>query len=351
MAVIHMLSGDGITPGALTGTATGYDFMKQFGLGTFTYKGKALDCLYMNGTGISIDLATTWLDMGVLFRMDSAATTARMYYSVPVNDPIFDEDRTGKWYIHVMIRAGGYGPTANNYVTINYRDAAGTDRVYNASASFVNSGTVPVETIIDWDAMTISVYRLSTLVTTFAFTEITGPINMGYCSRVATNTGGWSGINHMYFVIDRGDDPTPTGRLGPCYVLAEPLTVYSSLGDPNPADPTAGLPVLNAFAPNTALTGSTVYTDTRSQRLTVGVNPNSVKEAIAAQITVMTFKDSASIVNTNAQLDMPGSLPMSVETPVTSIDGSLSFVINQDVDGNPLSSAGQIPMISIWSKP
>ncbi|QXO10300.1 hypothetical protein pEaSNUABM37_00341 [Erwinia phage pEa_SNUABM_37] len=348
MAVIHMLSGEGIAEVGL-GTGTGLGYLRKYGLGSFQYRGREIDCFVTTGSGLSIGQPTTWYDIGRAFRMDNSSTAARLHYSIPTTDPVFDLDRNGTWFIHVSMQAGGYGPTTN-YVNIPYLDADGASQTLTLSAAFANKGMVPIEVIVDWVSMAITVYKAGEQMAYVNFTMITGAIDVGYCSRVATNTGGWSVINNLYFVIDHPDDPNPTGRLGPCVVQAEPLATYITDGNFDPIDPAVALPILNTFNPATALTAESVVTDGSSKQLTVGVDPASVNDAIAAYVTVLTFKDSFSMANTVGKANLPGAEEIVAETPSTSINGSISYAINSNANGDPLTKAGDIPTVSIWSK-
>jgi hypothetical protein len=342
-----MFSANGL-PTVSLGTGTGLGYLNKYGLGGMAYKGKELDCFVANGSGFSIGNAASWTTMGQSFKMDNASTTAQLCYSVPVHDPIFELDRVGTWYICAMMQSGGYGPTTK-YAVVRYRDNEGTDQLLELSADFKNSGATHIEVIVYWDAGIFEVYKLGTLIQQLDFTEFYGPIDVGFCSRVATSVGGWSLLNHMYFVIDNPNSGEPTGRLGACTVESEPLAVYNTAGNFDPIDPSAGLAILNNYDPTKALTGTSVLSDPSSRPLTVGVDPTSVKETVAAQITVITYRDPSSQANTVVQLDVPDSEPTIVNTAADNVTAH-TLVVNNDAAGNPLQDAGKIPTVTLWSK-
>lgn len=350
MAVIHMFGADGYKSGlSINENLPSYPFA-PFGFDTYRYKGKLIPFIGSNSTS---GRRFTFAPYGAKNRQQLTYTynssTTSFYFNVPINDAIFDDDRTGKWYIHATFESGI--SLINDYVRVTYVDSAGATVVFSDQFNFGNAGEQHVEVIIDWDTKTMEIWRAGIMRATTAFTRIVATLYIGYLTRANSGSAANNGLNDFYFVIDRADDPNPTGRLGSCNVKQAKVTNLTLDGEWAVVNGTDQLTVIDGgWEPST--TGRVqlapgLVSDSRGRMGTLELDPNNTDKILACSVRVQGYL----LTNALAALRVGAGTETLVDDTINSenITNGIQLVFEKDAYDAPLrdSRLSNLPVIKV----
>lgn len=279
----------------------------------------------------------------------AGATNASYLGYMYIAPSAYPVPKTGKWYIGARLITAGVLSLPMVHVNVD-----GTVVALGPNAA--SSQEYYIEVIIDWVALSITVYVNGTAYTK-AFTSTVGFVAIGSYSdtnnphSLIPNLNYSFGLTDMYLVHDAPDDVAPTGRLGA--VNVKPLSMAGVQGADGWGTSDAGGVILTNI--NTAVTynpnvsgGDTrvtpfAITSASESAATFIPNAPAAGNIKGVQLDVLANRAAAanSVLATTAGTD--GNMSAEKITAVVdnvsspSQNTTVSYVFDQSPDGNPWS--------------